>query len=66
MSLHTCAAAVAPEEVPNHHIGRLSQIEASFGQACDDAYLPSVSGSPPATENQSKVVSHLRVRRTSR
>ena len=50
----------------DHHIGGLCHIETRFGEACDDADLPGISGSATTTENQSNVMSHLRVRRTSR
>ena len=48
----------------DHQIGGLCHIETRFGQACDDPDLPGISGGPTTTENQSNVVSHLRVRRT--
>jgi hypothetical protein len=43
----------------DHQIGGLCHIETSFGQACDDADLPRISGGPTTTKDQSNVVNHL-------
>jgi hypothetical protein len=49
-----------PGRGADHQIGGLCHIETSLREACDDTYLPRISGSPAATtENQSNVASRL-------